>query len=1609
MDLISFADECSPPSTGTSTPPSHPSVQIGSLYDYPCLLQPRKPALNPRESNQHTLQPALLDSLGTKVRSTVLLPTSTRVGAKATPLLARGTIASRVSSPFHRAVSLESTAGLVNSPVPDTLYKPLIDLPPVDTPVCSTPLCKSPVPVSTVSPAPPSLPAESTSHSLTTTREASSSLTKPKDSSEPLGPPLVPRLYQQHMYGKALQENVIAVMDTGSGKTLVAAMLIKEMTRREEKAHRPPNEKKISFFVVANVPLVRQQADAIRRDSRTTVAEVSGNQAHKRKLPETDWARMAEMAHVVVVTAQILLDALRQGYWTMSRINLIVFDECHHARKTHPYCLIMNEFYHTTPATLKAQLPRIFGMTASLTTETGLKMDHSARELQRLLDCQVYTVATADLEDHVGLPQQFVMMFNPPPKYNPTRLTHHLRETCRFETGLQSILNNTPTMLSQLGPWCVDQLWRLAVENVSTASFRVSVGVSEQLNKAKSKVSQWQFALPELRDELLTPKVQKLIQILRVTARLFKEEFCGIIFVQQRNTATALAVLLQEYEPFRAIFRVQVFVGHSDGKDPVLRTSAKDQSTIISKFRDGAYNLLVSTCVAEEGLDIQPCNIVIRFDPAATTTSYIQSRGRARKTNSRYFMMQERVPDERVRDLEDTALVRLHRGEQLMRDWCRKQDIESLRNDPHIHESTPAGISHLERIYRVPSTQAVLTLDSAIPLLNRYCILIARHKYSDWQPVFDIFPSSSSFSCVLTLPPNEAVRVVQSDRTATKDLARMHAAFKACEALHKAGALDDHLEPVGAKIALANDIEVMVPNFRLNQTNPYPHNTASFWASGLPKSTVGSLKVFVCTIALEGISAWDALRHQPLYLITAKCLPFSKHSFDVFICGKVHRMTLTVSNSPLTLAGKQLDLLRQYTLKLFQRITGKKVECLDDIPFMLAPISDMDPFEQVIDWNEVEMGQSLEPKPIERSAWTDETIKELVVTVGNQHICDYFIVHVVRENQLDDVMPAARFKEVERWGQGLEGDRPEPTFRQYFLRKFKVECNNDEVMLQVQQIHHFRNHLHPEMAVPKEKAPVLVPLSFCCQSTVTASVLRMAQLVPSVIFDLEDLLLAQEARQNLGLQSSIKLDILQEALTTEATNRVYSYQRLELLGDLFLKFSSSICLYIVNPAMTEGQLHLQRTKVISNAALREHALRLELFRYVANGTFQRRTWKPVKFVVDGKARTIEEKEHLLSNKTLADVVESTMGAALLSGGVEAAFACAKALGIPFSEFDTWTDFERIHRELSQDSEDADYRTSKSEAFQDHLHGMENLLHYTFQHPSLAQEAMTHQSAAAYPGDALDYQRLEFLGDAVLDFLVVSYYCEKYPDAPPGAITLFRCSSVNNQILGAMAVAWGLGDFLVHMSESLAGEIERAIVAMEAIKETSKSGALEGEYWVDLKMPKVLGDIVESMLGAVFVDCGFSVARITELFGHMIRPFLDKHVDLDSIVLHSVKCLVEYLQAQGCNNSRLEQVDEAEKEGAMKSSTLRKLGIRRESHPALTYRFLVHGSVVALGCGLHREEVRKQVAMEAMRRLKSEPGLLASLCNCAKSKKQHVGRVTMLDKDQQAHPLISLMD
>ncbi|KAF9212827.1 Dicer-like protein 1 [Podila verticillata] len=1413
--------------------------------------------------------------------------------------------------------------------------------------------------------------------------------------------PLIPRQYQLQIYERALNENTIVVMDTGSGKTLVAAMLIKEMRRREVEANRALVNRKLSFFVVSNVPLVKQQADAIRRDSSVEVIEICGASKTK-KHQESVWTEVAESAQVVVITAQILLDALRQGYWHMSRIDLLVFDECHHAHKSHPYCFIMNKFYHITASGAKTDKPRIFGMTASPTTDV---------ELERTMDCKLYTIEPQVLQDYVERPVQVVALYNPPPRYNRTLLSWRMRNTCYFDPKLLQVWNDANVILAHLGPWCVDQIWRLAIKNLLAAS-KSTAAATNHLEVAKAVIAESVSMPPELQSESLTPKVQKLIQTLRVTGKMLGDKFCGIIFVQRRDTAVALTILLQEYRPFRDMFRVQVLAGHSEGHHLLLNMTPKDQSIIINKFRDKDYNLIVSTNVAEEGLDIQPCNVVIRFDPVNTTTSYIQSRGRARKKDSRYIMLQECSNHQ-----EEAMLAKLQRGEQNMREWCN--NLENNRTDTTLDiieiPKTRKSTSY-EQQYLVASTQALITLSSAIPLVYRFCNVLSGDAYCEWRPIFELRRSGmSGYYCDLILPIHAPIRIFQSDRASCKDTARMSAAFRACETLHRMGALDDHLEPVVPRTVAKKEKEkeISVKLFRAEQNHDYPHNTPVFWTNSLFQDQNRSRQVFMCSITLmDGASRDHGYRTS--CFITSKPLPFESHLFNVYINGEVRQMILRTSPTPLQLKKNQFSLLQQYTLTLLRRISRKQFEYSGGIPFLVAPI-DQNPAGSTVAWHEVELGQTLDPQPIVSKRLSNAAIKELVMKVTNDRFRDYFVHEVLREHALDEVMPK-RFKAEIDAMRNNKGNRfLEPTFRQYFLWKFKTECtdSDDNTMVLLRQVKRLRNSLQPMIhgaAEQEDRASTLAPLSICQRSTISASVLRMSLLIPSTLFDLDALLLAQEVQQQLHLHA-VALDSLQVALTTSSANRDYNYERLELLGDSFLKFSITIRLYIVNPANTEGELHMHRIRVISNTALLSHCLQLEFFRRITSAPFHRKDWRPCQFLVDHTPWD-DERVHTLSNKTLADIVEAILGAAFLSGGHEVAFNAAKHLGIPFDEFEGWADMHRVQSQMmTMTDKQVEHDQRRNNAALRHsglynqIKTLEARIGYTFKNKNLVHQAMTHASAAAKDSGQC-YERLEFLGDAVLDFQVIRYYYTKYHDAPPGAITLIKDASVNNQILGAMAVQLGLGEFLIHNSAALAGEIERAIVAIETIKEGSPKGVLEGEYWVDIKMPKVLGDLVESTIGAVFVDCGFDFTEISALFARFIRPFLDKHVNLDSIVIHPTKALLEFLQSKGCNDSRFNReeptVAGGSGGGSGAHSTLRRLGLGHGHRvgPTLECRFLVHGSLMASAKGTNMEELRKEVAVETMHRLKNEPELLELLCTCPR--KRQAGQATMLDRYQGEH-------
>lgn len=131
---------------------------------------------------------------------------------------------------------------------------------------------------------------------------------------------------------------------------------------------------------------------------------------------------------------------------------------------------------------------------------------------------------------------------------------------------------------------------------------------------------------------------------------------------------------------------------------------------------------------------------------------------------------------------------------------------------------------------------------------------------------------------------------------------------------------------------------------------------------------------------------------------------------------------------------------------------------------------------------------------------------------------------------------------------------------------------------------------------------------------------------------------------------------------------------------------------------------------------------------------------------------------------------------------------------------------------------------------------EQMLGVTFEDQSILKRAFTHRSYInEHKGSGLAHnERLEFLGDAVLELVVTRYLFEKYPDSPEGELTSYRASLVNTITIAEAAADFGMGDFLL-LSKG----------------ETRDTGRAR-QY--------ILANTFEAVIGAMYLDQGYEAAH-----------------------------------------------------------------------------------------------------------------------------------------------------
>jgi ribonuclease-3 len=178
-----------------------------------------------------------------------------------------------------------------------------------------------------------------------------------------------------------------------------------------------------------------------------------------------------------------------------------------------------------------------------------------------------------------------------------------------------------------------------------------------------------------------------------------------------------------------------------------------------------------------------------------------------------------------------------------------------------------------------------------------------------------------------------------------------------------------------------------------------------------------------------------------------------------------------------------------------------------------------------------------------------------------------------------------------------------------------------------------------------------------------------------------------------------------------------------------------------------------------------------------------------------------------------------------------------------------------------------------------LSALQTRLGHSFQNPALLELALTHPSIAHEQGAPTQHnQRLEFLGDAVLQLVLTQELYEKFPTYDEGPLTKARAKLVNRRALAEKGRLLGLGENLVvSRGEETHGGRER---------------------------PSALADAFEAVLGAIFLDGGFPAAR-----NFVLNHFREAFTSLGNIpILENPKGeLQEYLQARSAEAPRYQML------------------------------------------------------------------------------------------------------
>ncbi|KAF5918085.1 hypothetical protein HPG69_015967 [Diceros bicornis minor] len=499
------------------------------------------------------------------------------------------------------------------------------------------------------------------------------------------------RPYQWEVIMPALEgKNIIIWLPTGAGKTRAAAYVAKRHLETVDGAK--------VVVLVNRVHLVTQHREEFSRmlGKRWTITTLSGDMG-----PRAGFGHLARSHDLLICTAELLQMALtspeEEEHVELNAFSLLVVDECHHTHKDTVYNIILSRYLEQKLQRTRP-LPQVLGLTASPGTGGASKLkgaiDHILQlcanldtwcimsprnhrpQLQELSPqhCKQYDLCQRRSWDPFAdklknLMDQVHNQLEMPELSRDFGTQMYEQQVVELsQTAAEAGLQQRRVYALHLRRYNDALLIHDTVRAVDALATLQDFYDRERATKTQVlRAERWLLALFDgHKNELArlathgpeNPKLEVLEQILRKQFGS-SESPRGIIFTRTRQSTHSLLLWLQHQPGLQTVdIRAQLLTGAGNSSQSTHMTQ-REQQEVIQKFRVGTLNLLVATSVAEEGLDIPQCNVVVRYGLLTNEISMVQARGRARAGQSVYSFVATENSRELRRELTNEALEAL--------------------------------------------------------------------------------------------------------------------------------------------------------------------------------------------------------------------------------------------------------------------------------------------------------------------------------------------------------------------------------------------------------------------------------------------------------------------------------------------------------------------------------------------------------------------------------------------------------------------------------------------------------------------------------------------------------------------------------------------------------------------------------------------------------------------------------------------------------------------------------------------------------------------------------------------------------------------------------------